>query len=478
VGKRPEAPPGTPDSGYAFVNNPQITSILGAAKFTGKTTDGLAIGALTAFTDREDGIPENASGKRGAAVLLEPRASYNVIRLKQDIMERSSVGFIGTGTFKDSKRPSLSGGVDWTLRFDNETYGADGYVAGSLVSPDPAGHRSGTSGRLMLGKLRGEDWLAFTFYDFTTEEFDINDIGFYSQPREHGGYTQFTFKEDRGEDLFRRYAISLQPVYRWNWDGIATEREIEFEAVGELLNFWSLSFDYVHMMRAYDDANRGINGLYYRPTKHELSATVTSDSRKPVVGSIAASYVTTGKGMSSLSSTIQLTVRPNPWMEFTPAFSAGVTRREEAWVIPVFTNDGRNLFGDRDVDQFDISLRGLITFSKNMSVQFFTQLFLAKGKYSEYKKLNSDNQLARFDYLDSPEFSSYGDPAFNQKVMNANVVFRWEYLPASTLYVVWTHERFGDNALYSRGFGSNVADAFHLPSDNVLLAKLTYWWSL
>ena len=33
------------------------------------------------------------------------------------------------------------------------------------------------------------------------------------------------------------------------------------------------------------------------------------------------------------------------------------TRNEEAWVIPYFTDDGHNLFGDRDVDGYLLSLR-------------------------------------------------------------------------------------------------------------------------
>jgi len=40
-------------------------------------------------------------------------------------------------------------------------------------------------------------------------------------------------------------------------------------------------------------------------------------------------------------------------MEFAPAATFLRTRNEEAWVIPYYTNDGLNLFGDRDVDEND-----------------------------------------------------------------------------------------------------------------------------
>ena len=64
------------------------------------------------------------------------------------------------------------------------------------------------------------------------------------------------------------------------------------------------------------------------------------------------------------------------------------------------------------------------------------------------------------------------------KVVNANIVLRWEYLPGSTVYLVWTHERFGTVPTYGGSFSDDMAKAFKLPVNNVILAKISYWWSL
>ena len=142
---------------------------------------------------------------------------------------------------------------------------------------------------------------------------------------------------------------------------------------------------------------------------------------------------------------------------------------------PVFIDQGENLFADRDIDQYDISLRGTVTFTRSMSLQFFTQVLLAKGGYMNFKRLAGPEDLPDYDFLHSVFYQS---PDFNEKVLNANVVFRWEYLPGSALYFVWTQARFGDNGIFDKNLSENFGDAFKLPMDNVLLLKLTYWWSL
>src|SRR5437867_873807 len=135
-------------------------------------------------------------------------------------------------------------------------------------------------------------------------------------------------------------------------------------------------------------------------------------------------YQNSTKGLSTLFSTFQVTLRPSSWIELNPSTTILHSRNEEAWAIPYFTDDGYNLFGDRDVDEYDFSLRGTLTFTRRVSLQFFTQVFVAKGQYTNFKKLVGLDNLPSYDYLNSP--SSYSNPDFNEKTINANLVLRWE----------------------------------------------------
>jgi hypothetical protein len=65
--------------------------------------------------------------------------------------------------------------------------------------------------------------------------------------------------------------------------------------------------------------------------------------------------------------------------------------------------------------------------------------------------------------------------------MNLNTVYRWEYRPGSTFFLVWTHGRASyverrfsaDPTGFSNGM--NTESLFRNEPENVFLAKITYW---
>ncbi len=65
---------------------------------------------------------------------------------------------------------------------------------------------------------------------------------------------------------------------------------------------------------------------------------------------------------------------------------------------------------------------------------------------------------------------------FNYKQFRSSVVFRWEYRPGSTLFVVWTQGRHGFTGVEgTRGLDGDLGDLFTLRPDNSFLVKLSYW---
>jgi hypothetical protein len=56
-------------------------------------------------------------------------------------------------------------------------------------------------------------------------------------------------------------------------------------------------------------------------------------------------------------------------------------------------------------------------------------------------------------------------------------VLRWEYLPGSTLFLVWSQGRDDITRDGAFDFGSDVGRLFDAASDNVFMIKLSYWMS-
>jgi hypothetical protein len=222
--------------------------------------------------------------------------------------------------------------------------------------------------------------------------------------------------------------------------------------------------------------------LYRRPGTSTVSLTVETDDRHALSALAMVGYTRDDANSSTWSGHGSLTIRPSTWMELNPAVYYQRTLREPAWVYP----DGSvedpsvaasrfSVFGDRDLQLLDISLRGIVTFTRTLSVQFFSQVFLARGRYEGYTRLLPSGVLTPYDYRSHPSYYSHD---FNSVTVNANVLLRWEYLPGSTVYLVWTQARYGDNGLYWLGLSQGLRDVLKLPREDVILLKASYWFSL
>ena len=83
--------------GATFVNAADETSILGAAKLTGRTNRGLSLGVLAAVTGREDAEAYFAARDSTAVFMAEPRSGYGVVRALQEMRGgQTLVGGIAT----------------------------------------------------------------------------------------------------------------------------------------------------------------------------------------------------------------------------------------------------------------------------------------------------------------------------------------------------------------------------------------------
>ena len=477
IGKRPSGNDTLtvrPDE--TVVDLPQATTILGALKLSGRSRAGLSVGAVSAATSKEEALLRGQNGVERSAV-TEPRATYNAVRMRQEFADGSWLGGIATLAARDGISPAFSAGLDWNLRWGQASHSLDGYLAAVRASSSSP-REVGTAGRLMVARLSAEHWFYAGSYSFFTRAFDINDLGFFARPHDHGGYAQLAYREFFAPGILRRYGISLVPEARWNWDGVATMVQAELSAGFEFTNFWSGQLSCVVRLPAYDDAERGIIGTYRRPASELFSLQVSTDQRQSVVGTLRVGYDVDHLAKTGLTALLALESRPFSWMELSPGLLYQRVRREETGVLAngaiatTSTPTGTvSLFADRDVDQTSVDLRGILTFTRRLSLQFYLQVLLARGRYTDYRGLASPTTFV-------PPGGDVGSYDFNEATLNANILLRWEYVAGSTFYLVWTQSRYGDSGTYSTTFGQRLGEISLLPTENVFLAKLSYWLPL
>ncbi len=135
------APHGYPTLGNdEFANVPRNSTILGAAKFSGKTQSGWSIGILESITAREFAEIDNNGERREE--IVEPLTNYLVLRTQKDFNNNNSyIGGIFTATnrkledkFDYLHKSAYTAGLDFRHNWNNRNYFLEGNFVTSKVS--------------------------------------------------------------------------------------------------------------------------------------------------------------------------------------------------------------------------------------------------------------------------------------------------------------------------------------------------------
>lgn len=491
--------------------------IIGATKLSGRTEKGLSFGVLGATTGEK----------------FNPSRNYGVGRASQQIGDYSSLG--GIVTFYDSpyetgdgRRRTYVGGTDWDFRFANNNYGLDGYTAFThriLTANDEA--QTGIAGRISTEKRQGS-WRGFIGTQMFSDEFNPNDLGQLRQNNyilamsriEHqvnggrpfgvfqqadvDGFMTQSFSYDEGLNL----GLGIRTGSNWTFKS--------FQSIGVRINMDNI-------FGGYDlFETRGL-GPWAKPMTAEFQLEYETDDRRSWELSPEGSFTYHDDGGSefmlglrgnwNIGSRVDLFANvEGEWGKSVSAWTSNESFRKDGteWFIGetsdpptgLSNNDYRTfddrgeldpilsgkepfsdnayyvpVFGERDTRSLDFTFRSTVTFTKNLSLQIYNQLFLARGKYENFKILQDRDTLAEFNsYPKRDEFS------FNN--YNSNMVLRWEYRPGSTIFLVWSHGRdqsdqinplspFGPSP-YDRPIGTQINDTFDTIPNNSILFKINY----
>jgi len=533
IGRRPHRKPDYD----GFVDNPDKTTILGAAKLTGKNDKGLSMGIFTALTDRELARIDTSGTRFEEEV--EPLTLYNVIRMQKEYDSgRRSIGFINTNVVRRTTSRHLleelpgyanAIGVDgWNFFGSNRTWILSGWLGLTRVSgdraailkiqrnpqhyfqrPDAAHVRvdstrtslSGWGGRLILSKEKG----SFQFNSslgVISPGFEINDAGFQLGGETINGHVGFGYQWYKPGRIFRGKNISFTAPRTYDFGGNRLSEHYRVSFGGQLKNYWSFHIALGRFQKAFSNSKTRGGPLTERPGGTMGNLYFNSDSRKPItLDFFGEGYISDLDG-SRFAAASGLTLKPNGnfSLKLSPHFKRN--RIFAQWVTSVEDELAANTFGNRYVfarlKQTEVSadIRLNLIFTPKLSLQLYLQPLISVGDYYEFKELakprtydfkvygegvstiREEGGSYRVD-PDGPgpaEQFEFSDPDFNFKSLRGNAVFRWEYRPGSTIYLVWTQNRTDDS--YRSVF--RLADELNLlakaKADNVFLFKVTMWF--
>ena len=535
IGRAPQGSVSQP----GFVDFPDSSSILGAFKLTGQMNS-WNVGVISALTAREFARIDE-SGQRFEEE-VEPLSYYGVLRAQKDINKgQQGIGFMATGVARDLRTTTLeeilnerafSLGIDgWAFLDKKRVWVIGGWFGGTRVEgsqadilklqyssmhyfqrPDAdhvevnpeATSLSGWGGRFNLAKQEG-NWLLSAAVGVLSPAFNPNDTGFQHSASDliniHflPGY-QWT----KPGKVFRNALVIGGPFWNFdfggnkNWEGFLASFE------GTFLNYWYINTMFAHNPQTLSKTLSRGGPLILIPSGYQFDFGFNSDSRKAVVLEGYMSYYRRPRSGHSLYTELSLRWKPasNISLSFGPRYETDrgemqwVTRVEDPLMTETFGT--RYVFGRISNPVLSTEIRLNWTFTPRVSLQLYLQPFIAVGTYDKFKELARPRAFEYNVYGDGastitaeggryfvdPDGEgpaapfSFTNPDFNYKSLRGTLVFRWEYLPGSVLYVVWTQSRADYSNPGNFQLQRDLGDLLVAPGDNIFMIKLSYRWAL
>lgn len=532
IGRSPQGS-ASPELGE-FVDSPNNTTILGAAKFSGKTKNGWSLGLLESVTGNMFAKIENPNSGSERKELVEPLTNYLVGRAQKDFNNRNSyIGAIFTATNRKLE-PSLdflrtnaySGGLDFKHNWKDRNY----YVQGNLVTSHVTGSKesitntqnslthlfqrvdaghvnidtnrtslTGTGGRLELGKAGGGNWRYNGGLNWKSPELELNDVGFLRQADELRQYVEVQRLFLKPTSWYRRANIGLEQFSTYDFEGNYNRIQWEGRGFVNFKNNWFVEGGGAYKPRIYSNTVlRG--GPRWRWSDERFGFLFFgSDQRKKF--NFVIGYVNSQANQNNFSFTrYVLRFRYQPFDAFSLSVSNEYDEnpnRTQYVTESSFNGTPRYITANIDNRTFSTSIRLNYSINPNLSIQFYGQPFIARGTYTDFNYVNdpiaknvddrvtlfNTNQISRQNnsgpYLideDIDGITDYeiGDPDFAFVQFRSNLVARWEYIPGSEIFLVWSQgvTGFGD-PMDSLG-RSLEGQILNQKMENTFLIKATY----
>ncbi len=535
IGRYPHNYPELADNEYAKI--PDATTILGAMKISGKTKKGLSVGILESLGSKEQALIDNEGIRRKETV--EPLTNYLVGRVQQDFNKgETRLGGILTAVNRDIDETALNylhrsaytAGIDFHHSWNERTWYLDGNVELSNVNGDKeaivstqvssaryfqrtdANHLSvdstltslsGYGGTVKFGRLSTKKIQFETSLTLRSPGLEFNDIGYmrYSDVIHQGVWVAFT--ERNPFFIFNRIQVNTNHWMYWDFSGkfLSSNENMNFNT--QFKNLWFLNGNFNRQSQNISTSLLRGGPSFVQPGNQGFNLNLSSDRSKKISGGVGTYQGKSDAGSSeSHSYWTFLTIRPSNSisLEIEPQYSNSESEMQYVRTLSA-ANGPVYLFGKIDQKTLSATLRLNFTINPELSLEYYGQPFVSAGNYTSFKKVtdpDAGKYRERFHSFVPDEISfdqvnnsytvneiddvnntySFGNPDFNFRQFRSNLVIRWEYLPGSVVYLVWSQGRTSsaENGMFR--YGDDMKDLFDIKPHDVFLLKFSYWFSL
>jgi len=384
---------------------------------------------------------------------------------------------------------------------------------------------TGASWRLNFGKERGDHWTWRMWTGGVTPGFEVNDMGFSNSTEQIDFGARVNYRQITPQGPFLNYSLTFSNFHDLSQEILEPEvgfsdalksSTFRFDWSGEFMNNWGFRGDFNYSPRTADYGGTRGGPVMLDPGGIRWNTRWNTDRRKLVVFDV---NVGGSAGADDSGSRIQIgggiEFRPTPTIEvrLSPEWSRSSTANQYVASTSTLSYDPtfgrRYLFAELDRESVSMETRINVSLSPRLTFQLYAQPLLSSGDYVTYRQLSeartfdfrdfdagtgaevgdrvlcSGGDICLVDGRQHIDFDrdgesdySLSDRDFNVRSLIGNAVLRWEYIPGSTIFLVWQRQQAGRSAVGDFDFGRDFDALWGLDAQNTFIVKFDYWLPL
>jgi hypothetical protein len=509
IGHQPAAV--TLGASEVLIDSAEPTPIYAASKLVGTVSGRTTLGVLSALTGKNDVAvrvkrPDGTLGPPLART-AEPLSLYNVLRWKRLVTPDATVGVLATATnrFEPTYAPGQlcpatqvppSGGgrctsdayavsADGRWRSPRGAYAVTGQALATALAYGPARAQSdgiavqpGTlapGGTLNVDKVGGAHWLWNVDQQVSGRQLELNDVGYLDRKNDYQGAFSLTYRtiEPVWKTVETRH--TLRADVRRTLDGIDLVSSLSLTSYVILSNFWTVQLTAIGKAPVHDDRETGDGTALERAARWGGSVWLAGDPRSRWLWSASAQALSITNG-SHFDAGADLLVRVLPQLELELNPIVTYDHGEPRYVATLMPRT--YLLGAQEARSLSATMRASYTFTPELSLQVYSQAFLARVHYPTFFQGTVTGARQRLELSSLTPATTATSHDSLTSTLNVNVVLRWEYHLGSTAFLVYTRAQ--TPALVPAPGGATSLDARPIldgrAAVDVIMLKLAYWF--
>ena len=321
---------------------------------------------------------------------------------------------------------------------------------------------TGTGGNIQIGKASG-NWRYETGFLWQSPQLELNDIGFQLRADDYRHYGWLSYRTTTPQKSVRAFNINYTQLAAFDFGNNLNELAFNLNGWVNLNNNWFINGATTYKPVQYSNfALRGGPRLRY-PEEYSFRLGIISDTRKKLSFNINY-YQEFGMHKAYDFKNFNGTITYQPFnalkVSILPTFSI---YEDKLQYVSTIRKGGEPRYINGTIDQKELGLPIRLDFllTPDLSLQYWGQPFISRGRYSSYKFISdplaksfenrfvsyTDAQLNLADgtyevdeEVDGQIDYTFFQPDFAYVQWRSNLVLRWEFIPGSEIYLVWSQD--------------------------------------